>query len=468
MAETNPAAQASQPADSANQPPAAPSRDILSWHPHLWHPTTQVASSDPPLPVVAARGSELELADGRRLIDAISSWWVTLHGHAEPTIAAAVARQAQQLEQVIFANFSHPPAEQLAERLSALTGLERLFFSDNGSTAVEVALKMAWQWWRNQGSDRRQLVAFAGAYHGDTFGAMALGERGLFSGPYEDLLFAVTRVSWPHTSWDDADSEGASVGVDDHGGGDRDSLEAREARALQELERALATPTAAVILEPLIQGAAGMRLVRPEFLQQVEARVRAHGALLIADEVMTGFGRTGSLFACQKAGIRPDLMALSKGLTGGFLPMGVTMASERIYQGFISTSPSATFFHGHSFTANPLGCAAALASLDLLERAPERYRQFEQRHRRWLVPLGDQRRVRRIRCLGTMAAFEVEAGRTDYLNPIGRQIQRHCLAQGVYLRPLGNVVYLLPPLGTSDTQLEQCYRVLTAALQALD
>ena len=424
----------------------------MSWHPHLWHPTTQVASSASPLQVVAASGSELELADGRRLIDAISSWWVTLHGHGEPSIAAAVARQARQLEQVIFADFSHPPAEQLADRLSSLTGLERLFFSDNGSTAVEVALKMAWQWWRNQGSERRQLVAFAGAYHGDTFGAMALGERALFSGsgdPYEELLFAVTRVSWPHTCWDD------------------DGVEAREQQALQELARVLATPTAAVILEPLIQGAAGMRLVRPQFLRQVADRVRAHGALLIADEVMTGFGRTGTLFACHQAGIQPDLMALSKGLTGGFLPMGVTMASERIYQGFISTSPSATFFHGHSFTANPLGCAAALASLDLLEQIPERYGQFEQRHRRWLELLRGQRRVRRIRCLGTMAAFEVEAGQAGYLNPVGRQIQRHGLAQGVYLRPLGNVVYLLPPLGISDPQLEQCYRAITAALQAL-
>ena len=422
----------------------------MSWHPHLWHPTTQVAVAPEPLRVVSARGCLLELDDGRQLIDAISSWWVTLHGHSEPSIAAAIGRQALQLEQVIFANFSHPPAETLATRLSALTGLERLFFSDNGSTAVEVALKIAWQWWRNQGSERRQLIAFEGAYHGDTFGAMALGDRSLFTAPYDELLFNVARIPWPHTHWGDGD------------------VEQREAAALEQLEQALRTPTAALIVEPLIQGASGMRLVRPSFLRAVAERVQASGALLIADEVMTGFGRTGALFACQRAGIQPDLMALSKGLTGGFLPMGVTMARERLYQGFISDTPAHTFFHGHSFTANPLGCAAALASLDLLQHNPERYQQFEARHRPALEQLSNHPRVKQVRCLGTMAAFELEAGATSYLNPVGRQIQRLCLEQGVFLRPLGNVVYLLPPLTISEPQLQRCYDALAEALQQLD
>ena len=423
--------------------------DPVTWHPHLWHPTTQVASSPEPLQVRAARGSELELSDGRHLIDAISSWWVTLHGHAEPAIAAAIARQAQQLEQVIFANFSHEPAEQLATRLSALTGLERLFFSDNGSTAVEVALKIAWQWWRNQGSERRQVISFEGAYHGDTFGAMALGERSLFTDPYEPLLFAVARVAWPHSHWGD------------------DAVEQREQVALRQLEQALETPTAAVILEPLIQGASGMRVVRPAFLRAVAERVQAAGALLIADEVFTGFGRTGDLFACRRAGIQPDLMALSKGLTGGFLPMGATMASERLYQGFISERPEATFFHGHSFTANPLGCAAALASLDLLQANPERFQQFEVRHTPLLEDLARHPRVLRPRCVGTMAAWDVDAGEASYLNPVGKQIQRQCMQQGVYLRPLGNVVYLLPPLGISEDQLDRCYAVVKQAINTL-
>ena len=421
----------------------------MSWHPHLWHPTTQVATSPEPLQVQAARGCMLELSDGRRLIDAISSWWVTLHGHGEPAIAAAIGRQARQLEQVIFANFSHEPAEQLATRLAALSGLERLFFSDNGSTAVEVALKIAWQWWRNQGSERRQLIAFEGAYHGDTFGAMALGDRSIFTAPYDELLLEVARVAWPHTHWGDTE------------------VEVLETRALQQLEQALATPTAAVILEPLIQGASGMRMVRPGFLRAVQERVRASGALLIADEVMTGFGRTGALFASQRAGIQPDLMALSKGLTGGFLPMGATLASERLYQGFISQEPTHTFFHGHSFTANPLGCAAALASLDLLQHNPERYQQFEARHTPHLEELALQPLVKQVRCLGSVAAFNLDAGTSGYLNPIGKQLQHHCLEQGVYLRPLGNVVYLLPPLCISDTELERCYGAITAALGAL-
>ncbi|NDF99927.1 MAG: adenosylmethionine--8-amino-7-oxononanoate transaminase [Synechococcaceae bacterium WBB_32_011] len=418
----------------------------MAWHPHLWHPTSQVVTSPEPLQVRSAKGCLLQLNDGRELIDAISSWWVTLHGHGEPTIASAIARQAQVLEQVIFANFSHEPAEQLATRLSALTGLQRLFFSDNGSTAVEVALKIAWQWWRNQGSDRHQLIAFEGAYHGDTFGAMALGDRSIFTAAYQPLLFDVARIAWPHSYWHNH------------------SVEEREQQALKQLELALETPTAAVILEPLIQGASGMRVVRPAFLQAVAERVQSAGALLIADEVFTGFGRTGALFACQKACIQPDLMALSKGLTGGFLPMGATMASERLYQGFISEKPVDTFFHGHSFTANPLGCAAALASLDLLQFSPERFEDFEQRHIPLLEQLSLLSQVKRPRCLGTMAAFELNAGENSYLNPIGKQIQRHCLEQGVYIRPLGNVVYILPPLCITNSELEKCYSAIELAI----
>ncbi len=419
------------------------------WHPHLWHPFTQVATADPPLRVVRGEGALLELEDGRRLIDAISSWWVTLHGHAEPSIADAVARQARSLEQVGFSDFRHPAAEQLAERLAACSGLERLFFSDNGSTAVEVALKIAWQWWRNRGEPRRQLIAFDGAYHGDTFGAMAVGERSLFSEAFEPLLFAVARAPWPATWWGD------------------DGVEAREAAALERLEQLLETPTAAVILEPLLQGAGGMALVRESFLRRVEALVRASGALLIADEVMTGFGRSGHLFACQRAGIRPDLMALSKGLTGGFLPMGVTLAREAIFEGFIGTAPGLTLFHGHSFTANPLGCAAALASLELLQERPERHQGFEARHRPHLEALARHPLVRRPRLLGSVAAFEVATDAPGYLNPVGQRLRRLALERGVFLRPLGQVVYLLPPLCIDDDQLAHCYAVIEVALSSL-
>ena len=421
----------------------------MGWHPHLWHPTTQVATAPEPLRVVAAQGSLLQLDDGRQLIDAISSWWVTLHGHGEPSIAAAIAAQALQLEQVIFANFSHPLAEQLAEQLASLTGLDRLFFSDNGSTAVEVALKIAWQWWRNRGEPRQQLIAFEGAYHGDTVGAMALGERSLFNSAYEGLMFSVARAPWPASWWGD------------------ESVEARELAALAVLDRLLEKPTAAVIFEPLLQGASGMNLVSSQFIQAVERRVRASGALLIADEVMTGFGRSGSLFACQRAQIQPDLMALSKGLTGGFMPMGVTMASERLYEAFIGLDPTLTFFHGHSFTANPLGCAAALASLELLKQQPQCYGQFEQRHRQHLEPLSEHPRLEKLRTIGSIAAFDLIVDQPGYLQGLGRQLQRQCLAKGVYLRPLGHVVYLLPPLGISEAQLEQCYASIWQSLAEL-
>jgi len=418
------------------------------WHPHLWHPFTQEATSSPPRLVVRGEGAELVLETGERLLDAISSWWVTLHGHGEPHIAASVAEQAQRLEQVIFANFRHPQAERLGERLAALSGLERLFFSDNGSTAVEVALKIAWQWWRNRGSTRERLIAFEGAYHGDTFGAMALGARSLFSAPFEPLPFEVTRCPWPATWWDD------------------EACGEKEQRCLQALEQMLKVPTAAVILEPLLQGAGGMRMVRPAFLRAVEERVRGAGALLVTDEVLTGFGRCGHAFASLGSGLRPDLMALSKGLTGGFLPMGVTLASEHLYDGFLGEDPTLTLFHGHSFTANPLGCAAANASLDLLETAPERYLEFEQRHRPLLQRLAGHSAVHRPRLVGTVAAFDLVVKRPGYLNPGGRRIQERLLSEGIFLRPLGDVIYLLPPLCTSDNQLQHCYDALESALEA--
>ena len=421
------------------------------WHQHLWHPFTQPGRGPAPLPVKGGQGVWLELEDGRRLIDGISSWWVTLHGHSEPSIAAAIARQAETLEQVIFANFRHQPASELSERVCALwPGLERMFFSDNGSTAVEVALKIACQWWVNRGEPRHQIVAFDGAYHGDTFGAMAVGERNLFSEPFDDKLFPVARCPWPATWWDDPD------------------VDTREQAALAVLETTLQQPTAAVILEPLLQGAGGMAMVRGTFLRQVEMLVRQAGALLIADEVLTGFGRCGDWFACHRAGIQPDLMALSKGLTGGCLPMGVTMASERVFSAFVGADPSLTLWHGHSFTANPLGCAAANASLDLLLQDPDQFRGFEARHRPHLEQLQAHPKVTRCRLTGTVAAFDLSvSGDAGYLNPAGPTIKRIALEHGVFLRPLGQVVYLLPPLCISDDQLGQCYEAIATALDQI-
>ncbi len=420
------------------------------WHKNLWHPFTQINTSKPPQRILNAAGALLFKEDGSQIIDAISSWWVTLHGHSDPYIAKAIYEQAQKLEQVIFADFTHSPAERLAERLSKATGLQKLFFSDNGSTAVEVAIKMAFQWWYNQGEFRQQIIAFSGAYHGDTFGAMSIGERNLFNKPFEDMLFPVSRIPWPETWWGD------------------ESIEKREQESIKQLELLLETPTAAIIIEPLVQGAGGMRMVRPKFLQQIQQLVNQSKSLLIADEVMVGFGRTGSLFASTRANLSPDLMALSKGLTGGCLPMGVTMASEKIFNNFVEDDPQKTFWHGHSFTANPLGCAAANASLDLLENNPNAFLKFESRHLPHLQKIAKHPKIKRPRLTGTIAAFDLKTDSKDgYFNNAGKKIKSYALKHNVFIRPLGNVIYLLPPLCISDSQLEHCYKVIYSSLDTL-
>ena len=420
------------------------------WNPNIWPPFTQIKSASPPKRVTHAKDALLYQEDGHILIDAISSWWVTLHGHGNEYIAEAIGSQAKQLEQIIFADFIHPQAEKLAERLHKLTGLDRLFFSDNGSTAVEVALKIAFQWWHNQGNPKTQIIAFDGAYHGDTFGAMAVGERNLFSDPFEKMLFPVARSPWPSTWWGD------------------EEVEKKEKQAIDVLANLLKTPTAAVILEPIVQGAGGMAMVRPQFLQQVEHQVREANSLLITDEVLTGFGRCGKLFAYQKANIKPDLIALSKGLTGGFLPMGVTMARETIFNNFVSNDPKMTFWHGHSFTANPLGCAAANASLDLLEKNPYQYKEFESRHTSHLKKLITNKKVEKIRVNGTIASFNIKGQETKgYLNATGKILKKYAMNQGVFIRPLGDVVYLLPPLCINDDQLSKCYLILEEGLNSI-
>ena len=420
------------------------------WHKNIWPPFTQIKSAKQPQRIISANGALLIRENAPPLIDSISSWWVTLHGHANPYIASAIAAQAGKLEQVIFADFVHPQAERLAKRLSNLTGLDRLFFSDNGSTAVEVALKMAYQYWHNQGQERHQIIAFEGAYHGDTFGAMAVGERNLFNAPFEKMLFPVHRVPWPATWWDDT------------------KVEKKEQNVLLQLDKLLQTPTAAVILEPLVQGAGGMSMVRPEFLNAVENKVKKANSLLIADEVLTGFGRCGELFAFKRADIKPDLLALSKGLTGGFLPMGITMATDKIFNAFIGDDPSITFWHGHSFTANPLGCAAANASLDLLEKESNRYQDFESRHTSHLKLLIKNPKVIKPRVHGTIAAFNIAIdGPKGYLNSAGTALKEYALTKGVFLRPLGDVVYLLPPLCITDSELEQCYSTIDQGLQII-
>ena len=421
------------------------------WHPNIWPPFTQITKNIPQIEVTHGKDALIFTKDSKKeLIDGISSWWVTLHGHGNEYIANAIFEQAKNLEQVIFADFLHPQAKKLAERLSKLTKLERLFFSDNGSTAVEVALKIAYQSWQNQGEVRTQIIAFEGAYHGDTFGAMALGERNIFNENFDNLMFPVKRAPWPSTWINDGE------------------VEKKEKEAIRRLEILLKTPTVAVILEPLIQGAGGMNMVRPEFIKKVSDVVKNNNSLLIADEVLTGFGRCGSLFAFQKAKITPDLISISKGLTGGFLPMGITLSKEKIFQLFIDESPKKTFWHGHSFTANPLGCAAANASLDLLEKKPKKYISFEEKHLNHLTKFRKLPHIKKIRVTGTIAAFDIEIGvDSGYLNNIGRKIKRKAMGKGLFIRPLGNVIYLLPPLCISENQLEQSYEVIMQILNDL-
>ena len=406
-------------------------------------------TAPPPQVVRCGRGALLELADGRRVLDCVSSWWVTLHGHAQPEIARAICRQARELEQVMAAGFTHEPAEELARRLVELLPqpLDRVFYSDNGSTAVEVGLKMALQYWRNQGArERRRLLCFSGAYHGDTLGAMSLGARALFSEPFRDLLFDVDLVPFPATHLDDA------------------AVEQREARSLDRLEELLEPNPeryAAMVLEPLVQGAGGMRMCRPGYLRAVEAILRRHDILMVYDEVLVGFGRTGEWFACDRAGTTPDIVCLAKGLTGGFLPLAATVCTDRVYRAFYSDDPRHALYHGHSYTANPLGCAAALASMDLLEANPDRFRRLEGWHREGLAGLADVPGLRCLRVCGTIAAMDVVVdGDEGYLHRVGPVLRERFLAAGYLLRPLGNVLYLVPPYCIDSDQLEGVYRCI--------
>jgi len=409
----------------------------------VWHPYTQHGLRDEPIHVARAQGAYLHDTNGRRIFDAISSWWVTLHGHAQPEIAAAIARQAQTLEQVIFAGFTHEPAARLAEELvrRAPRGLQRVFFSDDGSTAVEVAVKIALQHWDNRGEPRRVIAALDNAYHGDTFGAMSVSGRGLFTEPFANHLFEVARLPDP------ADHDVVS--------------------ALATLIRERGREIAAVIVEPLLLGAGGMRVWPAEALRGLRELTAASGILLIADEVLTGFGRTGPLFACQRADVSPDLMCLSKGITGGFVPLGATLATETLFDSFRSQDRRRTLFHGHSFTANPIACAAALASLALLDDACARRRgAIEAAHRTAAERLSELRGVENARVLGTIIALELASQNGGYLDDVGPALRRFALDRDVLLRPLGNTVYMLPPYCATESDLSRGYDVIAEFVEA--
>ena len=411
----------------------------------IWHPFTQHGLGIPELKVSRAEGPYLYTADGRAILDAISSWWVNLHGHGHPHIRRAIAEQAGNLDQVIFAGFTHEPAERLAAKLLALAppGLEHVFFSDSGSTAVEVAIKMAVGSWHNRGLPRRGVIALEHAYHGDMFGAMSVGQRGLFNAAYEDMLFEVSYLPFP------ARGE-----------------EQRTIDALEHLLTSWPNAFAALIAEPLVLGAGGMKMYPPTVLTEMAKLCRQHDVFLIADEVMTGFGRTGTMFACEHAGVAPDLMCLSKGLTGGFLPMGATLASRGVYNAFYSKDRSKTFFHSTSFTGNAIACAAAVASLEIWEHEPvqARIEAIARKHANALERFRARPQVKDTRSCGTIAAIELEALDAGYFAELGPKLNRFYLEYNVLLRTLGNVVYVLPPYCTISAELDRIYDVIDNSL----
>jgi adenosylmethionine-8-amino-7-oxononanoate aminotransferase len=394
----------------------------------VWHPYTSLAEPEDPLPVVGARAEYLELADGRTLIDGISSWWTILHGHRHPPLVNALRAASERFDHVLFAGVTHPPGVALAERLlgAAPWGGGRVFYSDNGSTAVEVALKMAYQAWCHRGEPGRTLfVGFEHGYHGDTFGAMAAGRDPLFFGRFEPLLFRTLNV--PVSA---------------------DRLASVLAKHRGEV--------AAVILEPLVQGAGGMRTHTPAELRDLFTVTREHGVYFIADEVMTGCGRTGSLWAFQQAGIAPDLICTSKTLAGGLLPLAATLASPEIVAAFDTADRTRTFFHGHSFTGHPLACAVAVANWAELAAGGWKtdVERIESVWRSRLAPLRERPGIADVRICGSIAAIEFAAP-GGYLADLGRLLRRTCVDRGVFLRPLGNVLYALPPFRTRDDSLHR-------------
>ncbi len=424
---------------------------------HIWHPYTQASGAFDPICVTKASGNKLVDIEGREYLDMVSSWWVNIHGDCHPRIASAIANQALELDHVIFADFTHAPAAELASQLvkllkrSAPNQLNRVFYSESGSSAVEIALKQTLHYWKNVGKGYRTgLIAFDGGYHGDTVGAMSVGRKSGFFEPYAEFLFDVETVPFPHT-WP----------------GD-DNIEQKEKKSLDALQKILATrgrEMGAIIFEPLAQGASGMRLCRPEFVQAAAQMARDYGLLIIFDEVMTGFGRTGTFCAYEQCGIVPDILCLAKGLTGGFLPLAATVCDEKIYDAFKGAGFDRALAHGHSYTANPIACAAALASLALFksENTLQKIESITASHQDKFMQLTGHPSARNCRWLGTIAAVDLDMD-MDYGSKLSRDMRLFFLNRGMLIRPLGQTIYLLPPYCTTAEELQKSYDVVSEAL----
>ncbi len=425
----------------------------------VWHPCTQMKDHEwlPLIPIRRGAGAWLEDFDGNRYLDAVSSWWVNLFGHANPRIAAAISDQAQQLEHVILAGFSHEPVVELSERLVALTppGLNRCFYADNGSSAVEVALKMSFHYWRNRGQTRKtKFITLANSYHGETLGALAVGDVALYKETYEPLLMRPITVPSPDCFHRAAGESWAEYCI-------------RQFAAMEQTLARHHEEACAVIVEPLVQCAGNMRMYDAVYLKLLRDACDRYGVHLIADEIAVGFGRTGTLFACEQAGISPDFMCLSKGLTGGFLPLSVVLTSEDVYQAFYDDYAKLTaFLHSHSYTGNALACRAALATLDIFRDEPvlERNRTLATLMRDGVAHLADHPQVAEIRQHGMILAIELvkdKVNRTpyDWRERRGLRVYQHALTRGVLLRPLGNVVYFMPPYVITEEEIALLVRV---------
>jgi adenosylmethionine---8-amino-7-oxononanoate aminotransferase len=421
---------------------------------YIWHPYTQHKTMAVPLPIIRGEGVYLIDEDGKKYIDAISSWWTNLHGHSHPYIAQKIYEQALQLEHVLFAGCTHEPAVQLAERLIPLLpgNFSKVFYSDNGSTAVEVAIKMALQYWKNEKSSklpvsgsRNKILALRHSYHGDTFGAMSVSERGVFTMAFEEKLFEVIFIDPP---------------VKEN---------------IQHIKSAIATiesSLASFIYEPMVQGAGGMNMYDAGSMNELLTHLKQQQVICIADEVMTGFGRTGKLFASEHIQERPDIICLSKGLTGGSLPLAITACTQKIFEAFLSDDLYQTFFHGHSYTANPIACTAALASLDLLqkEECVKNIQYITERNIEFVNELKTadiKEKTINPRSTGTILAFEFQSADKNYLNKVKEETMQFALLQGVLLRPLGNTIYIMPPYCITAEELDKVYTLLREVIRSL-
>ena len=415
---------------------------------YIWHPFTQMKIADTPIHIAKAKGTILYGADGKEYIDAVSSWWVNIHGHSNEYIADRIAQQAKILEHVIFAGFTHTPAIELAEKLIKILpdNFSKIFYSDNGSTAVEVALKMALQYWHNQGiKNKTKIIAFDNAYHGDTFGAMSAGARSTFNAAFNPLLFEVYHIPAPN----------------------KNNIEAVKKQLLQ---YAADDTVEAFIFEPLVQGSGGMLMHEAKYLDELLFIAQQKNIICIADEVMTGFGRTGKNFAINYLESKPDIICISKGITGGFMPLGVTACSQKIFDAFYADEMEKTFFHGHSYTANPLACAAANASIELLlkESCQQQIKMIVESHKIFAKEMDKSDLVKEVRVQGTIVAIELNTTEnTSYFNSIKKEAYKYYLNNGVLLRPLGNVVYIMPPYCITKEELNKVYAVIKSSLTHL-